>query len=122
VKRAAATGQLHVDVAFWAGAVPTNIGSLRGLHDAGVLGFKCFTTDSGVAEFPPLSWPQVRDVLGELAAFDGLLAVHAEDHAELMTAPAVDDASFASFVRSRPASAEVRAVATLVELLRETGA
>ena len=55
IKRKCARVTAHVDVGFWGGAVPGNIGDLRGLHDAGVFGFKCFMTDSGVEEFPPLS-------------------------------------------------------------------
>jgi allantoinase len=48
VKRKAAQDSAHVDVGFWGGAIPGNIDDLRGLHDAGVFGFKCFMTDSGV--------------------------------------------------------------------------
>src|SRR5579863_180415 len=53
-KRAAAAGKCWVDVAFWGGAVPGNEASLRPLHEAGVVGFKCFLLDSGAPEFPPL--------------------------------------------------------------------
>ena len=61
-KQASAAGQLAVDVAFWGGAVPGNAGHLAALHDAGVVGFKCFLLPSGVEEFPPVSpaelpWP-----------------------------------------------------------------
>src|SRR5438105_12538896 len=41
-KRAAAEGQCHVDVGFWGGVIPGNLGDLAPLHEAGVLGFKCF--------------------------------------------------------------------------------
>src|SRR5688500_12504504 len=61
IKRKAARDTAHVDVGFWGGAVPGNIGDLRGLHDAGVFGFKCFMTDSGVEEFPPLSAEQLEE-------------------------------------------------------------
>src|SRR5829696_3630203 len=54
VKRAAAAPQAYVDVGFWGGAIPGNLGELRGLHDAGVFGFKCFLLHSGVEEFPHL--------------------------------------------------------------------
>src|ERR1700761_5261419 len=47
-KRKCAQDAAHVDIGFWGGAVPGNIDDLRGLHDAGVFGFKCFMTDSGV--------------------------------------------------------------------------
>ena len=36
-----------MDVGFWAGVVPGNLGELAALHAAGVLGFKCFLADSG---------------------------------------------------------------------------
>ncbi|MQA79433.1 MAG: allantoinase AllB [Streptosporangiales bacterium] len=121
-KRDAARGRAHVDVGFWGGAVPANLGRLHALHDAGALGFKCFTTDSGVPEFPPLSWDEVRAALAELAAFDGLLIVHAEDSATLAAAPAVHGKAYAGFLASRPVAAETRAVARLAELVAATGA
>src|SRR6266850_5018814 len=65
-KRAAAAGKCSVDVAFWGGAVPGNEASLRPLHEAGVVGFKCFLLDSGVPEFPPLDAAELRTVLGTL--------------------------------------------------------
>src|SRR4029453_4567618 len=53
-KRQAAEGKTHVDIGFWGGAVPGNLGELPALHDAGVFGFKCFLVDSGGEEVPPL--------------------------------------------------------------------
>ena len=52
VKRDCASAQAHVDVGFWGGAVPGNVGELEGLHAAGVFGFKCFLVDSGVPGVP----------------------------------------------------------------------
>src|SRR5215468_6528306 len=49
-KRPTADGR-WVDVGFWGGAVPGNLGELAGLHRAGVFGFKAFLVDSGVPEF-----------------------------------------------------------------------
>jgi allantoinase len=46
VKQKAADGKCAVDVGFWGGAVPGNLSELRGLHDAGVFGFKCFLVHS----------------------------------------------------------------------------
>src|SRR5437660_7687643 len=102
-KRAAAAGKCWVDVAFWGGAVPGNQASLRPLHEAGVIGFKCFLIDSGVPEFPPLEVAGLRSALGTLAAVDALLIVHAEDPAEVTQASGRD---FGSFVASRPPAAE----------------
>ena len=118
-KRAAATGQCWVDVAFWGGAVPGNQDALRPLHQAGVVGFKCFLIDSGVPEFPPLEVAELRSVLGSLAAMDALLIVHAEDAAEVTAASGRD---FGSFVRSRPPVAERRAIEKVIRAAAATGA
>jgi allantoinase len=121
-KRAAATGQAFVDVGFWGGAVPASIGRLRPLHDAGVFGFKCFLADSGVPEFPPVTPAQLKAVLAEAAAFDGLVVLHAEDAAVLARTPATVGSSYAGFLASRPAEAEVSAIRHLIAALRDTGA
>jgi allantoinase len=121
-KRAAADGQVAVDVAFWGGAVPGNAGGLRALHEAGVVGFKCFLLDSGVPEFPPLDDAGLRAALAEVAAFDGLLAVHAEDPEVIAAAPPPAGASYAAFLASRPGAAEEAAIARLLAAVRDTGA
>ena len=122
VKRAAADGQCHVDVGFWGGAVPGNLGELRGLHDAGVFGVKCFLVHSGVDEFPPLSHAELGECLEELARFDGLMVVHAEDADEIDRAPEPAGTSYDGFLASRPPVAEQTAVATVVAETRRTGA
>ncbi|MBB5076956.1 allantoinase AllB [Nonomuraea endophytica] len=118
-KRAAADGQCFVDVGFWGGAVPGNVKELRPLHELGVFGFKCFLSPSGVEEFPPLSPDEVRLALAEIAAFDGLMIVHAEDPA-LLAEPV--GPSYPEFLDSRPGSAERSAVEQVIRLTRETGA
>jgi allantoinase len=122
VKRAAAKGQVSVDVAFWGGAVPGNRNQLRPLLDAGVVGFKCFLLDSGVPEFPPLDDAGLRAALTELAAVDGLLIAHAEDADVLAAAPPPEGTSYAAFLASRPAAAEESAIGRLVAAARDTGA
>jgi allantoinase len=118
-KRAAAAGKCWVDVAFWGGAVPGGQASLRPLHDAGVIGFKCFLLDSGVPEFPPLDVAGLRSVLSELAELDTLLIVHAEDAAEIKPASGRD---YGSFVSSRPPVAERRAIEKVISAAARTGA
>jgi allantoinase len=122
VKREAAKGQVAADVAFWGGAVPGNLDQLRPLHEAGVVGFKCFFLDSGVPEFPPLDDAGLRAALAELATFDGLLIAHAEDADLIAAAPEADGPSYASFLASRPAAAEESAIGRLVTAARDTGA
>ncbi|WP_019633156.1 allantoinase AllB [Actinomadura atramentaria] len=119
IKRAAARGRVYVDVGFWGGAVPGNLPDLRPLHDAGVYGFKCFASDSGVPEFPPLAPDQMAAAFAAAAAFGGLVVVHAEDPAAL-TDPAGGD--YAAFLASRPPSAERAAVERVIRLAEETGA
>jgi allantoinase len=120
VKRAAAAGQVHVDVGFWGGAIPGNLGALRALLDAGAYGVKCFLLDSGVPEFPPLDPAQLRTALTELSTVDGLLIAHCEDPATVRPNPHSRD--YGEFLASRPPEAETRAVAGLIEAARETGA
>jgi allantoinase len=120
VKRAAAAGRVHVDVGFWGGAVPGNLGGLTALLDAGAYGVKCFLLDSGVPEFPPLDPDQLRTALAELSTVDGLLIAHCEDPATVRPGPSSRD--YADFLASRPPEAETRAVAGLIAAARETGA
>ncbi|MBF4462135.1 MULTISPECIES: allantoinase AllB [unclassified Rathayibacter] len=121
VKRAAASPQAQVDVGFWGGAIPSNLGTLRELHDAGVFGFKCFLSPSGVDEFPHLSTEQLFAAMQEIAAFDGLLIVHAEDPAELEASTNAPGTSYGAFVDSRPPASENSAILHVIEALRETG-
>ncbi|GGP47657.1 allantoinase AllB [Saccharothrix coeruleofusca] len=115
VKRAAARGRAHVDVGFWGGIVPGNLADLRPLREAGVFGFKCFLVHSGVDEFPPVGPDQLRAALAEAGA---LVVVHAEDPHSVTEA----GGSYAGFLASRPHEAESRAIATVVDAARETGA
>ena len=118
-KRAAADGQCAVDVAFWGGAVPGSQPGLRALHEAGVTGFKCFLADSGVPEFPPLDPAGLRAAMTEAVAAGAVLAVHAEDPAELGPASGTD---YWTFLASRPPRAERRAIETVVAAAARTGA
>jgi allantoinase len=120
-KRKAAEGQVHVDVGFWGGAVPGNLGELRGLHDAGVFGFKCFLLHSGVDEFPHLRADELERHLEVLAGFPALLLVHAEDSQAVARAPSAHGERYADFLRSRPRGAENVAIAHVIEAARHTG-
>ena len=117
VKQAAATGQIHVDVGFWGGAIPGNADALPGLHDAGVFGFKAFLADSGVPEFPPVSPAELATALHTV---DALFVVHAEDPGHLHDA--APSTSYADFLASRPPAAEQTAIATVIDAARRTGA
>jgi allantoinase len=120
-KRATARHQVHVDVGFWGGAIPTNLGRLRPLWDAGVFGFKSFLSPSGVDEFPPLDQAQLEQAMQEIGTFDGMIIIHAEDAQALEHAPGAFGSRYADFLASRPKGAENLAIARLVETARWTG-
>ncbi|MET8994265.1 allantoinase AllB [Amycolatopsis sp. NPDC004169] len=122
VKRKAAAGRVHVDVGFWGGAIPGNAGDLRGLHDAGVFGFKCFLLHSGVDEFPPLDPAGLDEALGELSSFDALMIVHAEDAHEIDSAPEPHGGRYVDFLHSRPRQAENLAISHVIEAARRHSA
>jgi allantoinase len=107
VKQAAARSQVYVDVGFWGGAVPGNVGDLVALHQAGVFGFKCFLIDSGVPEFPPLD---PAGLARALSTVDAQFVVHAEDPA--LITPGVPSRRYGDFLASRPPAAEASAVAS----------
>ncbi|WP_314035880.1 allantoinase AllB [Dietzia sp. CH92] len=120
-KLATTPGKLHVDAGFWGGAVPENLGRLRELWDRGVFGFKCFLLHSGIDEFPPLDRAQMEAAMAEIAAFGGLLIVHAEDAGTIDAQTPPDGQAYDGFLASRPVDAEVRAVAQVIDGVRRTG-
>jgi allantoinase len=121
LKRAAAAGQARVNVGFWGGAIPDNLGSLEPLHHAGVFGFKAFLSPSGVDEFPHLSPAQLAAAAAEIAGFGGLLVVHAEDPAVLERHKNAGGTGYLDFVASRPDAAEDAAIARVIDVVRRTG-
>jgi allantoinase len=119
-KRGVAEGQAWVDVGFWGGAVPDNLDELAGLHEAGVLGFKCFLLDSGVEEFPHLPPTEFAAAMAETGRLGALMIVHAEDADEV--AECAHGTAYRGFLESRPDAAEERAITLVVDTARATGA
>jgi allantoinase len=122
VKRKAAEPQAYIDVGFWGGAIPGNLGELRGLHDAGVFGFKCFLLHSGVDEFPHLGPAQLLEYLQVLRSYDALMIIHAEDSEAIDRAPSAHGERYRDYLASRPRGAENVAIAQVIENARWTGA
>ncbi|WP_434616008.1 allantoinase AllB [Arthrobacter sp. A5] len=122
LKRSVARDQAFVDVGFWGGAIPGNKKDLRGLHDDGVFGFKCFLLHSGVDEFPHLEADEMEADMAELRSFDSLMIVHAEDSRAIDHAPSAEGNHYDRFLASRPRGAENVAVAEVIERARWTGA
>ncbi|NUK04463.1 allantoinase AllB [Streptomyces lunaelactis] len=121
-KQDVARPKAHVDTGFWGGAIPSNVKDLRPLYDAGVFGFKCFLSPSGVEEFPELDQEQLARSMAEIAGFGGLLIVHAEDPHQLAAAPQESGPKYADFLASRPRDAENTAIEGLIAAAKRYGA
>ena len=127
----AARAQCHVDVGFWGGIVPGNVGELDALVDAGVRGFTCFLVPSGVDEFPAVTEHDLRQALPILARRGVPLLVHAEITADrgLRSADSNVDSnrqsatrtpqSYASYLATRPSTMELEAIRLMIRLAGE---
>ena len=126
VKRAAARGQCAVDVGFWGGVVPGNLGELAGMVVDGVRGFKCFLIDSGAPEFGWVGEADLGPAMGALAGLGVPLLVHAEvaGPIDAMTAALIgaDPRAYMTWLASRPPAAEEEAVALVARLCAATRA
>jgi len=130
VKRDAAAGQCHVDVAFWGGVVPGNVGELEPMARAGVTGFKCFLADSGSPDFPPVTAGEMAAALAALASLGLPLLVHAEsaeaaaalERAQVKCAVGSGPGrSYARYLAGQPRGLENLAIAQVIEAARVTG-
>jgi len=120
-KRRAADGRCYVDVGFWGGVVPGNAADLEPLARAGVLGFKCFLSPSGVDEFEHVTEADLREAMPIVARLALPLLAHAE-FPSLLTDPSNDDPRrHDTWLRSRPPESEVAAIALLIDLARQFG-
>jgi len=123
-KLAAAQSKLWVDVGFWGGVVPGNIGELHPLWEAGVFGFKCFLVLSGVEEFEHVTESDLRSALPKLRALGAPLLAHAElpgpiEHAVAKLSSVAPASAYSTWPASRPRQAENEAIELLLSLARE---
>ncbi len=129
-KAHAMAGKLRVDAGLWGGVIPGHLHELRVMLDQGALGFKCFLVHSGVDEFPNVDERELRAAARELASTNAPLLVHAElpqyvgptlqsDRAGWRAGPTSD---YATYLASRPPSAEDEAIKLLLRVCEETGA
>jgi allantoinase len=120
-KRKAASGQCHVDVGFWGGLIPGHLEDLAPLHEAGVLGFKCFLVDSGTPHFPPVSIDLMEAGLAILRDLGAPLLVHCESEEVSARMKVPHGRNYAGYLASRPREIENVAVAHVIEAARRTG-
>ncbi|MGP7815831.1 allantoinase AllB [Niallia sp. 01092] len=113
-----------VDYRLWGGVVPGNADDLEALMQSGVIGFKAFMSNSGIEDFKSSDDQTLYTAMEKIAAFDGILAVHAESdvitsHLGKLTAEANDNRA-ASFSSSRPIYSEVEAVQRILAYAEAT--
>lgn len=122
-KRQAALGKCRADWAAWGGVVPDNHEEIQPLAAAGVRGYKCFLVPSGVQEFRMVSEQDLRAALPHVAQTGLPLLVHAELPQFLggVEMRAEDWSRYSTYLRSRPAEAEVAAIQLMLSLCREYG-
>jgi allantoinase len=124
-KRAAAEASSLTDFALWGGLTPDNLEHLDELADRGVVGFKAFMCDSGMADFRYADESTLRRGM-QIAARRGLpVAVHAESQKIVSNLSAQIRArggiSWKDYLESRPVRAETEAIEQALSLARETG-
>lgn len=115
-KRSSLRGRCYVDVGFWGGVVPGNTADLEPLRKAGVLGFKCFLSPSGVEEFEHVTEADLREAVPVLAKLRLPLLVHAELPGKLRAPDAANPRAYETWLASRPPEAETAAIEMLIEL------
>jgi allantoinase len=110
-----------VDFALWGGLVTDNVDALEGLHRAGVAGFKAFMTDTGT-EFARADDGVLWEGMRRIAAWDGVVGVHAENNDMTVHLRArlehAGRREMRDWAASRPPEAELEAVHRALLLAR----
>src|SRR5271154_4071604 len=75
-KRSAAEASSLTDFALWGGLTPDNLDNLEELAERGVVGFKAFMCDSGIADFPRADDATLRRGLQIAVRLNLPVAVH----------------------------------------------
>jgi allantoinase len=122
-KREAARGRCRVDWMAWGGIVQDNQRCIGPLAAAGVAGFKCFLVHPGIDGFTMVTEEQLRVALPHVARSGLPLLVHAELPGPVEAATkelaSADWSVYDTYLRSRPAEAELAALRMLLRLCRE---
>ena len=123
-KRSYLENRAVVDFGLLGGLSLTNLGNLKGLWEAGALGFKGFTC--GLHEADALLSGNLMEILDEIRRFNGIALFHCEDDSllkkkeeQLRKQGRKDPLSVSEW---RSPEAEEMAVRTLIYAARKTGA
>jgi len=114
-----------VDIALWGGLVPGGVEAMDELAARGVVGFKAFMCSSGIDDFPRIDDLTLYEGMWRAASLGLPVAVHAESEAITaglaQRARASGRTAMRDFLASRPAVAELQAIARATALAQETG-
>jgi allantoinase len=124
LKLAAAKANSLVDFAFWGGLIPGNIEQMDELSDRGVVGFKAFMSNSGIADFPAVDDLTLYLGMERAARLGKPVAVHAENDSitARLAARAIAEGrnSARDYLASRPIVAELEAISRAILFAEET--
>ena len=114
-----------VDVALWGGLVPGGVEEMDELAARGVVGFKAFMCSSGIDDFGSVDDLTLYEGMRRAASLGLPVAVHAESEAITVglaqRARAGGRTAMRDFIASRPAVAEIQAIARAIALAQESG-
>jgi len=125
LKHRAAEASSLTDFALWGGLVPENLDHLEALAERGVIGFKAFMSNSGIADFARADAATLRAGMKRAAQLGRLVAVHAESesltHQLAQAKIAAGQVTIRDYLASRPVVAELEAIRQAIDLAGETG-
>jgi allantoinase len=112
------------DFALWGGLVPGNLEELPSLAACGVIGFKAFMSNSGLAEFGASDDLTLLEGMRVAASLGLPVAVHAESDAITGTLSsrfkALSRTSISDYLKSRPVIAELEAISRAILFAEDT--
>jgi allantoinase len=115
----------YVDMALWGGLVPGGVEAMDELAARGVVGFKAFMCSSGIDDFEGVDDLTLYEGMCRAASLGLPVAVHAESEAITaglaQRARAAGRTAMRDFLASRPAVAELQAIARAIALAQESG-
>lgn len=124
-KRRCLERSAFVDMALWGGLVPGGVEAMDELAARGVVGFKAFMCSSGIDDFPAVDDLTLYEGMCRAATFGLPVAVHAESEAITAglaaRARAAGRSAMRDFLSTRPAVAELQAIARAIALAQESG-
>ncbi len=123
LKLKAAQSSSLVDFALWGGLVPGNLEHLDELADRGVVGYKAFMSNSGIADFPMADDLTLYEGMARVAKLGRIVLVHAENDqitSELARRAITQGRTgVRDYLTSRPVLAELEAIERAILFARE---